>query len=107
MDPKVIRQTNNDIGRVFSAELGYFLNGKAKSEYCYNGDCESNTNDIDGDDWEDMNGNNIDYGIVVGGEYTINKQISLVGTYFFGLANLDDDAEVNNRSFQIYFRYSL
>ena len=89
------------------AELGYFLNGKAKSEYCYNGDCESNTNDIDGDDWEDMNGNNIDYGIVVGGEYTINKQISLVGTYFFGLANLDDDAEVNNRSFQIYFRYSL
>jgi hypothetical protein len=89
------------------AELGYFLNGKAKSEYCYNGDCESNTNDIDGDDWEDMNGNNIDYGIVVGGKYTINKQISLVGTYFFGLANLNDDAEVNNRSFQIYFRYSL
>jgi hypothetical protein len=70
------------------------------------GDCESNTNDIDGDDWEDMNGNSIDYGIVVGGKYTINKQISLVGTYFFGLANLNDadkgDAdELKNRSFQI------
>ena len=88
------------------AELGYFLNGKIKSEYCYYGDCESNTNDIDGDDWEDMNGNSIDYGIVVGGKYTINKQISLVGTYFFGLANLNDadkgDAdELKNRSFQI------
>ena len=95
---------------VIGPEFGYFLNGEVKNNWCYYGDCESDTQDIDSDDWEDMGGNNIDYGIVFGGKHTINKQISLVGTYFFGLANLNtddkDDYEVKNRSFQIYLSYS-
>ncbi|MBC8213421.1 MAG: PorT family protein [Candidatus Marinimicrobia bacterium] len=99
-------QTGVDI--LAGAELGYFLNGKVKTEFCYDGDCESDTEDIDGDDWEDEDSNKIDYGIVVGGRYAINQQISLVGTYFFGLANLDDDDfEMKNRSFQINVSYGF
>ena len=99
-------QTGVDI--LAGAELGYFLNGKVKTEFCYDGDCESDTEDIDGDDWEDADSNKIDYGIVVGGRYAINQQISLVGTYFFGLANLDDDDfEMKNRSFQINVSYGF
>ena len=100
-------QTGIDI--LAGAELGYFLNGKVKAEFCYEGDCESDSEVIDGDDWEDDDNNRIDYGIVVGGKYAINQQISIVGTYFFGLANLfdDDDFEMSNRSFQINMSYSF
>ncbi|MDP6935989.1 MAG: outer membrane beta-barrel protein, partial [Candidatus Marinimicrobia bacterium] len=72
-------QTGIDI--LAGAELGYFLNGKFKAEFCYDGDCESDTENIDGDDWDDMDGNKLDYGLVFGGRYAINSQMSIVGTY--------------------------
>ena len=100
-------QTGIDI--LAGAELGYFLNGKFEFKECEYDDCYSNTENIDGDDWEDEDGNRIDYGIVVGGRFAINQQISLVGTYFFGLANLfdEDDFEIKNRSFQINVSYGF
>ena len=88
-------------------ELGYFLNGEIKSEWCYYGDCESDTQDIDSDDWEDADNNILDIGLVFGGRYAINQQISIVGTYYFGLADWGEKMEFVNRSFQVYLRYSL
>jgi len=100
-------QTGIDI--LAGVELGYYLNGKIKTKFCYEGDCDSDTENIDGDDWGDADGNRIDYGIVVGGRYAINYQISLVGTYFFGLANLfdEDGFELKNRSIQINVSYAF
>lgn len=99
----------NRVDLLGGVELGYFINAKVKSEYCEDGDCESDTEEIDSEEWDDMDGNKFDYGLVVGGKYSINAQIALVGTYFFGLANLfdDNDADAKNRSLQLNIRYSL
>ena len=60
-----------------------------------------------GDDWDDMDGNKIDFGLVLGGRYTINEQMSVVGTYYFGLAEWADDLDATNRSIQIGLSYAL
>jgi hypothetical protein len=99
------------------AEIGYFRNmemkAKIKGEVCYDGDCEQviteNINeDMDADDWQDdADGNMMDYGIVFGGRYAINEQMSLVGTYYFGLAEATDDISDKHRGFQINISYAL
>ena len=82
-------------------EVGAFWNGEVKSKSCYDGYCESDTEDIDDDDWRNLDNNMFDFGLVLGGRFSINEQVSLVGTYYVGFADMNDDAEVNNRSFQI------
>jgi len=52
-------------------------------------------------------GNMIDYGIVFGGRYAINEQMSLVGTYYFGLAEATDDISDKHQGFQINISYAL
>ena len=98
------------------AEIGYFRNLemkiKMKGEVCYGGDCEqvneNNNVDMDADDWQDAaDGNMIDYGIVFGGRYAINEQMSLVGTYYYGLAEATDDISDQHRGFQINISYAL
>ena len=49
----------------------------------------------------------IDYGIIFGGSYIINEQISFVGTYYFGLGEATDEISDKHRGFQIYITYSL
>ena len=49
----------------------------------------------------------IDYGIVFGGRYAINEQMSLVGTYYFGLAEATDDISDKHQGFQINISYAL
>ncbi|MBT7377728.1 MAG: outer membrane beta-barrel protein [Candidatus Marinimicrobia bacterium] len=92
-------------------ELGYFMSGEMKMKVSYEDDyenySESETTELDGDDWDDMDGNKLDYGLVFGGRYTINSQISIVGTYYFGLAELADEMDATNRSFQINLAYGL
>ena len=61
----------------------------------------------DQDDWDDMDNNMWDYGLVIGGRYTMNEQMSLVGTYYMGLAEWGDDMEYNNRSIQIGLAFGL
>ena len=101
------------------AEIGYFRNLEMKAkiigEVCYDGNCEpipdatQNINeDIDADDWQDnADGNMMDYGIVFGGRYAINEQMSLVGTYYFGLAEATDDISDKHQGFQINISYAL
>ncbi len=102
-----------NINFIAGGEFGYFYNAKLKYSYTYEDDedyfSDSGTEEMDGDDWEDENGNKIDYGLVVGGRYSINQQITLVGTYFLGLANLNDDSDevLNNRSFQFNLSYAF
>ena len=95
------------------AEIGYFRNLEMKAkiigEVCYDGNCEpipgatQNINeDMDADDWQDdADGNMMDYGIVFGGRYAINEQMSLVGTYYFGLGEGTDEISDKHRGFQI------
>ncbi len=101
---------NQEIALLLGPELGLFLNGKAKAKDCYNGYCESNTEDIDGDDWDDLGGNRVDIGFTFGGRFSVNEQISIVGAYFLGMNDLTDGEffpEAQNRSFQIYLSYGL
>jgi len=92
---------------LIGGELGYYLSGNISSKNCLNGNCESEDEDIDGDDWDDIDGNILDYGLVFGGRYTINEQMSVVGTYYFGLAEWADEIYCQNRSFQIGLSYAL
>ena len=93
------------------AEIGYFRNleMKSKIKYCLNGDCDKDTDkeEVDADDWDDGGGNMIDYGIVFGGRYAINEQMSLVGTYYFGLGEGTDEISDKHRGFQINISYAL
>ena len=103
----------SNLNLVAGGEFGYFYNAKLKYSYTYEDDVDyfsdSGTEEMDGDDWEDGDGNKIDYGLVIGGRYSINQQITLVGTYFLGMANLFDvsDSDTKNRSFQLNVSYSF
>lgn len=92
-------------------ELGYFMSARSEWSTTYEDDddyySESGSENYDGDDWDDQDGNKLDFGLVFGGRYTINEQMSVVGTYYFGLAELFDDIEINNRSIQIGLSYAL
>jgi len=92
---------------LIGGELGYYLSGNISGKECENGLCDTYDEDIDGGDWDDMDGNKIDFGLVFGGRYTINEQMSVVGTYYFGLAEWADDLDATNRSFQIGLSYAL
>ena len=89
-------------------EVGYFLGANLKVKACYDGDCESEDEDYDGDDWADnLDGNMIDYGLVVGGQYTINQQMSIVGTYYFGLSSINTEDDLKNSGLTINIAYGL
>ena len=77
---------------------------------CSLGYCNSNTVDIDGDDWDDAGGSNMDIAFVFGLRFSINEQISLVGTYYMAFTNLGDEdffGHAQNSSFQINISYGL
>ena len=95
------------IDLLIGGEIGYFIDAKGKWKECYYNDCESDTETIDVDDWEDADNNMIDYGLVFGARYAINEQMYLYGTYYWGLALLNEDIESNNRGFQINISYAL
>jgi hypothetical protein len=92
-------------------ELGYFMSAESESKSTYEDDnnyeSDSYSDSLDGDDWDDMDGNKLDFGLVFGGRYTINSQMSIVGTYYFGLAEWADEMDATNRSFQINLAYGL
>ena len=93
--------TNLDL--LLGFELGYFWNEKTKIRICIESDCESDAEEFDSDDWKDMDGNMIDYGFLIGGRAPISENISINGTYYYGLADIITEVEINNKSYQIYF----
>ena len=62
---------------------------------------------IDGKDWKEADNNMIDYGLILGSRYTINKKLYLFGTYYWGLAQLNNDDEVRHRGLQINLSYAF
>jgi len=98
---KSVYQVSPQMDVVAGAELGYFLG--ANTEICFQGECDDE--DLDGDDWDDADNNMLDYGFVIGGRYQISELMSVIGTYYLGLAEIGDDADANNRSFQITLGY--
>ena len=88
-------------------EVGYFLGANMELKFCNDGDCESEDEDVDGDDWDDMDNNKIDYGLVVGGQYNINQQMSIIGTYYLGLSSWADEDDITNSGLTINIAYGL
>jgi len=88
-------------------EVGYFLGANMAVEFCYDGDCDDSDEDYDGDDWDDMDGSMIDYGLVVGGQYSINQQMSIVGTYYLGLSSINTEDDIKNSGLTINITYGL
>ena len=98
--------TNLDL--LLGFEVGYFLNGKMKMKMCIESDCTSESEDIDPDDWKDeMDGNMIDYGMIIGGKIPLNEKLSINGTYYYGLNDLSSETVLQNRSYQIYLSIEL
>lgn len=98
--------TNLDL--LLGFEVGYFLNGKMKMKMCIESDCTSESENIDSDDWKDeMDGNMIDYGIVIGGKIPLNEKLSINGTYYYGINDISSELLVKNRSYQIYLSIPL
>ena len=85
------------------AELGYFMGAEMQMEF--NGEEESES--IDRDDFDDMGGNALDYGLVVGARFQLAGQLHAVGTYYIGLEDLAEESVFKHRSFQVYLAYSL
>ena len=82
-------------------ELGKFLSGEIKATY----EGESETEDIDADDI------NIDYGILCGVYIGLNEKIGIRGSYYLGLANIDDvdddDMTGKHNCIQVMLTYNL
>lgn len=84
-------------------EVGYFWSGKIWAKY----KGESDTESLDRDDWKDLDGTALDFGLRAGIRYTYDEQIIIVGSYYFGIREImKDDAEMN-RSIQITISYAL
>ena len=54
-----------------------------------------------------MDGNMIDYGIIIGGKIPLNEKLSVNGTYYYGLNDLSSETVLQNRSYQIYLSNEL
>ena len=88
-------------------EFGYFWNGVYKNKFCDDGVCESNMENIDSDEWEDVDNKMIDYGFIFGGRISMIENIYIVPTYYMGLSALGKNMDFHNRSFQINISYAL
>jgi len=98
---------SSNIDLLVGGEVGYFLSAKSKTKTCIDNECESETETIDGKDWKEFDNNMIDYGLILGSRYTINKKLYLFGTYYWGLAQLNNDDEVRHRGLQINLSYAF
>ena len=89
--------------------LGFGLTGKLKSEYSYNGETESDEEDIKfGSDEEEDDLQRLDYGLIFGaGVESGHFQFSL--NYGLGLADIsnvaDDDSKIKNKVVSVSVAY--
>ena len=89
-------------------EVGYFLNAEFTYEenydnyyYYYNNQDNGYSIDFDQDDWEDVDGNFIDYGVVLAARYSINESIDITASYYLGLPEVADDLELTHNGFKL------
>mgnify|MGYP001253187132 CR=1 FL=1 len=48
-----------------------------------------------------------DFGFVFGGKYHLNSQMALIGTYYLGLGEINEDVDTTNRGFQFNISFKL
>ena len=105
----------NKLDLLIGVEAGMFISGEndgdASLDMTIEGESEiamreSWNENIDREDWDDMGGN-IDFGLTIGAQYLINNQISLRGTYYFGLMDWADDLKNKNRALDLIVSYKL
>jgi hypothetical protein len=76
-----LNPANSRFSIFLGAEVGKFLNGEMEAKY--NG--ETNTEDIESEDIS------LDYGAIGGVYFWLNQNLGLRASYYYGLANIDDD----------------
>ena len=102
------KRLSSNFDLLVGLELGFLWGGKTKLKVCVEDECESDSESFDLEDWsEDMNGDMIDYGFVIGGRIPFSENISINSTYYYGLAHVFDNTDIKNRSFQIYLSYGI
>tara|TARA_Y100001970_G_scaffold218257_1_gene267619 strand:+ start:118 stop:765 length:648 start_codon:yes stop_codon:yes gene_type:complete len=99
------------ISMMVGAEIGYFWEGEMSvtaemsgGGYNYS---DSYSSEIDGDDWEDMDGDMIDAGILVGASYNVNPQLSIRATYYYGLTEPNEDFITNWSTINVAAAYAI
>lgn len=98
VNPLALYSVNDQIYVLVGPTLGLFVSGTVKIEF----DGEEEEEDIESDD---MNG--IDYGLIVGGGYSLGK-FNIEGRYSLGLKNAyDEDFDATNTALQILIAYPL
>ncbi len=117
---------SEDLGFLVGAEAGFLNNCKQILKECSTGDCSedefNNTTDYSKDEWEDLAGESFDYGLLIGGKYYLNEKLAIIGFYYLGLAEIDNDSWsydsglisfsgwyglLKNRSIQLQIAYSI
>ena len=99
-------------------EIGYFIEGEISAEWEFEGSIESYrdsyTYTFDRDEWlDEMWGNDIDYGIVLGAQFNLSPKIAVAGTYYMGLVDIFKERDGPNTEMgkhsglQIYLSYGL
>ncbi len=95
---------------VFGPYLGMGLSGKSKSEVTYNGEKETEEEDIKWGSDEDDDLKRLDFGLSVGAGFEI-KSIQIGLSYNLGLANIstytDEGFKINNRVLGISIGYKF
>ncbi len=91
------------------AEIGYFWNANvnSNSRSNYNNESHSDYDAFDKNEWKNIQGNIVDYGLLLGAIYSYNEKVDIVGSYYYGIPKLFNDEKFMNRSIQIFISYAM
>ena len=95
---KPVYKFSPQLDLVVGGELGVFSNGNIDND-------NNEDENINFEDWADMGGHLLNYGLLLGGRYYIDEKMSLVGTYYWALDEFWDDMDLTSRSIQIYIKF--
>lgn len=84
--------------------LGFYMNGETYVKLSYDGESESDTEDIESGDITSP-----DFGVVLGGIYSLQNNLTIDVRYSLGLKTIDDDEDIDfkNSVLQLMVGYSL
>ena len=95
---KPVYKFSPQLDLVVGGEMGVFSNGNIDND-------NNEDENINLEDWADMRGHLLNYGLLLGGRYYIDEKMSLVGTYYWALDEFWDDVDLTSRSIQIYIKF--
>ena len=95
---KPVYKFSPQLDLVVGGEIGVFSNGNIDND-------NNEDENINFEDWVDMEGHLLNFGLFLGGRYYIDEKMSLVGTYYWALDEFWDDVDLTSRSIQIYIKF--